>query len=127
MVFALVGDSTITSEPLPLPFPAGADSAAPATTAAARRFAGALVFAVLVFFFTTVFLAATRQPFVKIAALGRRLASLPSCLSLRKSHDLRAHLRRRLFVGLHFRVGLEVRGLPLLEELAHLLRRVLSH
>src|SRR5690348_18278939 len=78
MVFALVGDSTMTSEPLPLALGASTASSSRGSTTASTAgtaltlslvlavfgvAAGLAVFAAF-FFFTTGFLAATDQPFI---------------------------------------------------------------
>src|SRR5690349_22121736 len=124
MVFALVGDSTMTSEPFPFVDPAvaavssasvsapSAESSMTSTTGAARffppRFLGAGAGAgmgfssAVAFFFTGFFLAATDQPFI-INGLGdgRGEASSPTCTAPRKGDQILGHLRRRLLVRLN--------------------------
>src|SRR5438874_8711896 len=120
MVFALVGDSTMTSAPTPglrpgLALPRGG---APGLvgSAALRRLRTFTTS-------TTVFLAATHQSFVK----RHESASLPSCTRLRKPDDLGRHLRRRAAIDVDLRVRAAVKQLALLQELAHPGHGVLSH
>src|SRR5213079_1991008 len=100
MVLALVGDSTTTSAPTPglrpgLALPRGG---APGLVGSAalrrlRTFTTSTSF-------TTVFLAATHQSFVK----RHECASLPSRTRLRKPDDLGRHLRRRAAIDIDLRV-----------------------
>src|SRR5205085_10074756 len=123
MVFALVGDSTMTSAPTPglrpgLGLPRGG---APGLVGSAalrrlRTFTTSTSF-------TTVFLAATHQSFVK----RHESASLPSCTRLRKPDDLGRHLRRRAAIAVDLRVRAAVKQLALLQGLAHPGHGVLSH
>src|SRR5438552_14075964 len=111
MVFALVGDSTTTRAAVPAPSPAAV------AFARDRRLGGGAAGG-----FTSRFLAATHQP-----RINSRRASLPSSGALRKSHDLRGDFGRGLAISLYLFVRLEIRRFPLLEQLAHLLHRILSH
>src|SRR6266566_4690519 len=102
MVFALVGDSTMTSAPTPR-----LRTFTTSTTSTS---------------FTTVFLAATHQSFVK----RHESASLPSRTRLRKPDDLIRNLRRRLMVRVDLRVRVAIERLALLLEQAHTRHRILS-
>src|SRR5882724_2639497 len=118
MVFALVGDSTMTSAPFPLTV---ADALGFRT-----RFLGATATAMSVpssaFFFTTPFLAATHQSFVK----RRECASLPSRTRLRKPDDLDHRLLCRLTIGVDVCMRVAIERLALLLQLAHPPHRVLT-
>src|SRR5205823_1534421 len=119
MVFALVGDSTTTSAPFPL---ACGMASGLVGSAALRRLRTFTTFTTSTSF-TTVFLAATHQSFVK----RHESASLPSCTRLRKPDDLGRHLRRRAAIDIDLRVRVAVQRLALLQELAHPGHGVLSH
>src|SRR5437588_6081594 len=133
MVFALVGDSTMTRAPFP---PSAADAlgfrtlffgatatavSAPPSSPGLRP--GSVACPTSAFFFTASFLAATHQSFVK----RHESASLPSCTRLRKPDDLGRHLRRRAAIDVDLRVRAAVKQLALLQELAHPGHGVLSH
>src|SRR5882762_3676155 len=118
MVFALVGDSTMTSAPFPLTV---ADALGFRT-----RFLGATARAMSVpssaFFFTLRFLAATHQSFVK----RRECASLPSRTRLRKPDDLIRNLRRRFPIGINLRVRAAIELVALSLQHPHARHRILS-
>src|SRR5205807_3867978 len=120
MVFALVGDSTTTSAPLP---PAAADA-----LGARARFLGfagsttSVAAGASVSSFTLRFLAVTHQSFVK----RHESASLPSRTRLRKPDDLERHLGRCLTIGVDLRVRVTVERLALLQELPHPRHGILS-
>src|SRR2546421_10929170 len=116
MVFALVGDSTTTSAPFPLACGMASGLVGSAALRRLRTFTTSTSF-------TTVFLAATHQSFVK----RHESASLPSCTRLRKPDDLGRHLRRRAAIDVDLRVRVPVKQLALLQELAHPGHGVLSH
>src|SRR5882762_338143 len=130
MVFALVGDSTMTSAPFPLTVAdalgfrtrfLGATATAmsvPASSPGLRP--GSVAGLTSAFFFTTAFLAATHQSFVK----RRECASLPSRARLRKPDDLDHRLLCRLTIGVHVRVRAAVKRLALFLQLAHSPHRV---
>src|SRR5216683_1595115 len=139
MVFALVGDSTMTSAPFPPPPPppppaAGAlgfrarrlgatatalsDSAATGVPPSSPGLRPGSAF----FCFTAAFLAATHQSFVK----RRECASLPSRTRLRKPDDLDHRLLCRLTIGVDVCMRVAVERLALLLQLAHPPRRVLT-
>src|SRR5881227_2555325 len=106
MVFALVGDSTMTSAPTPglrpgLALPRG--GAPGLVGSAALRRLRTFTTSTTSTSFTTVFLAATHQSFVK----RHECASLPSRTRLRKPDDLGRHLRWQF----PLRVDLRVRAL----------------
>src|SRR6266496_4008972 len=115
MVFALVGDSTMTSAPTPGLRPGLVGSAA---LRRLRTFTTSTTSTS----FTTVFLAATHQSFVK----RHESASLPSRTRLRKPDDLIRNLRRRLMVRVDLRVRIAIERLALLLEQAHARHRILS-
>src|SRR5437667_5886233 len=122
MVFALVGDSTMTSAPTPglrpgLGLPRGG---APGLvgSAALRRLRTFTTSTTS----TTVFLAATHQSFVK----RHESASLPSRTRLRKPDDLIRNLRCRLMVRVDLCVRVAIERLALLLEQAHARHRILS-
>src|SRR5213082_622753 len=126
MVLALVGDSTTTSAPTPglrpgLALPRG--GAPGLVGSAALRRLRTFTTSTTSTSFTTVFLAATHQSFVK----RHESASLPSCTRLRKPDDLGRHLRRRAAIDVDLRVRVAVQRLALLQELAHPGHGVLSH
>src|SRR5690242_19369230 len=73
--------------------------------------------------FTSRFLAATRQPFIK----RHERASLPSRRSLRKPDDLARDIFRRLALGVELRVRLEIERLAVLEHLSHPSHGVLTY
>src|SRR5882762_4239489 len=140
MVFALVGDSTMTSAPFPPPPPPPPSDAlgfrarrfgatATATAASDSVATGAppsspdLRPGSAFFRFTASFLAATHQSFVK----RHESASLPSGTRLRKPDDLIRHLRRRFPVRLDLRVRATIELLALLLQESHALHRVPSH
>src|SRR5437660_8798086 len=91
---------------------AACGSATGSTAAALRR--RLFGFACFTSFFTSLFLAATRQPFVK----RHESASLPSRRSLRKPDDLARDVFRRLTLGVELRVRLEIERLAALEHMA---------
>src|SRR6266699_4801269 len=120
MVFALVGDSTMTTAPFPTP-------AAVAFGARARFFgfagsATSVACGASASSFTLRFLAATHQSFVK----RHESASLPSRTRLRKPDDLIRNLRRRLMLRFDLRVRVAIERLALLLEQAHARHRILS-
>src|SRR5438105_5782115 len=125
MVFALVGDSTMTRAPFP---PSAADAlgfrtrffgatatavSAPPSSPGLRP--GSVACPTSAFFFTASFLAATHQSFVK----RHESASLPSCTRLRKPDDLGRNLRRRFALGVDLCVRTAVERLALLLEQPH--------
>src|SRR5437762_8799248 len=133
MVFALVGDSTMTSAPFP---PSAADALGFRT-----RFFGATATAVSVppsspglrpgsvasltsafFRFTASFLPATYQSFVK----RHESASLPSCTRLRKPDDLGRNLRWRFALGVDLCVRTAVERLALLLQQPHARHGIVS-
>src|SRR2546428_8343301 len=129
MVFALVGDSTMTSAPLPPPavealgfrtrrLGATATATAVSTPPASPGLRPGAAF----FPFTASFLAATHQSFVK----PHQSASLPSRTRLRKPDDLIRNLRRRLMLRVDLRVRVAIERLALLLEQAHARHRILS-
>src|SRR5438132_4335225 len=125
MVFALVGDSTMTSAPTPglrpgLALPRG--GAPGLVGSAALRRLRTFTTSTTSTSFTTVFLAATHQSFVK----RHESASLPSRTRLRKPDDLERHLGRCLTIGVDLRVRVTVERLALLQELPHPRHGILS-
>src|SRR2546421_12621832 len=111
MVFALVGDSTTTSAPFPLACGMASGLVGSAALRRLRTFPTATTSTS----FTTVFLAATHQSFVK----RHESASLPSRTRLRKPDDLIRNLRRRLMVRVDLRVRVAIERLALLLEQTH--------
>src|SRR5437879_12696213 len=89
----------------------------------ARRFVGLGAFTTTSTSFTTVFLAATHQSFVK----RHERASLPSRTRLRKPDDLVRHLRRQFPLRVDLRVRALIEQLALLLQESHARQRVLSH
>src|SRR5436190_19190570 len=142
IVFAFVGDSTMTSAPFPPPPPPPLSAAgglgfrarrlgatATATAASDSAATGAPPSSPGVrpgsafFRFTASFLAATHQSFVK----RRERASLPSRTRLRKPDDLVCNLRRRFPLRLNLRVRTAIELLALFLQESHARHRVLSH
>src|SRR3989442_14658367 len=104
MVFALVGDSTMTSAPLPPPAVEALGfrtrrlgATATATAVSTPPSSPGLRPGAALFRFPASFLAATHPSFVKRHAS----ASFPSGPRLRKPDDLVHHLVRRLAVGVN--------------------------
>src|SRR2546430_4524122 len=125
MVLALVGDSTTTSAPTPglrpgLALPRG--GAPGLVGSAALRRLRTFTTSTTSTSFTTVFLAATHQSFVK----RHESASLPSCTRLRKPDDLGRNLRRRFALGVDLCVRTAVERLALLLEQPHARHGIVS-
>src|SRR5206468_9729347 len=136
IVFALVGDSTMTSAPCPPPAvdalgfrarrlgaSATATAASDSTPIGAPSLSPGLRPGSAFFRFTASFLAATHQSFVKTT----ESASLPSGTRLRKPDDLVHHLLRRFAVSVNLRVRTAIERITLLLQQPHPLHRILSH
>src|SRR4051812_526396 len=126
MVFALVGDSTMTSAP---PFTGAASvssvSAVGRASSATFFLRGALgFFGLTLFWFSALFNFCSKALGVSAPS---RAASLPTRARLRKLGDFRSHGFRTLRLGLDRRVGLGVEWIAFLEQLAHAREWVITH
>src|SRR5260370_37254314 len=117
MVFAFVGDSTMTSAP---PF---AGAASVASISAGGVSAGFLRGARFFFGFTSASLSGTYQPQFNL----RGFASLPSGTRLRKLCDLGGDILRTFGFSQHRGVGFGVERIAGCEKLPHACQWIITH